>query len=150
MNPSLILVVEDHEVNRELVEDLLTVAGFTVAAFASGEEGLAWLESHRPDLIVMDINLPGRDGLSLTRELKSRPDTAAIPVVALTAYAMKGDRDRILAAGCDGYISKPIDVQQFPAQIGRFLPGDAYGPEEGGEAREGAPRRATVEEPTRG
>src|SRR3990172_4839048 len=121
MNPPTILLVEDNDANRELMEDLLDVAGFGVAAFPSGEEGMAWLQAHTPALILMDINLPGRDGLALTREIKARPETAGIPVVAVTAYAMKGDRDRILAAGGDGYLSKPIDVQQFPAQIGRFL-----------------------------
>jgi len=121
MKPPTIMLVEDNDANRELMEDLLDVAGFGVAAFPSGEEGLAWLEGNTPSLILMDINLPGRDGLALTREIKARPETAGVPVVAVTAYAMKGDRDRILAAGCDGYLSKPIDVQQFPAQIGRFL-----------------------------
>jgi len=121
MKPPTIMLVEDNDANRELMEDLLDVAGFGVAAFPSGEEGLAWLEGNTPSLILMDINLPGRDGLALTREIKARPETAGVPVVAVTAYAMKGDRDRILAAGCDGYLSKPIDVQQFPAQIGHFL-----------------------------
>lgn len=105
------------------MEDLLALAGYAVAAFPSGEEGLEWLASHTPALILMDINLPGRDGLALTREIKGRAETGGIPVIAVTAYAMKGDRDRILAAGCDGYVSKPIDVQKFPAQIARFLAG---------------------------
>jgi len=116
-----VLVVEDNEVNRELVEELLGMAGHTVVACTTGEEAMAWLAEHRPDLILMDINLPGEDGLTLTRAIKARPATAHIPVVALTAYAMSGDQGRILAAGCDGYISKPIDVPQFPALIARYL-----------------------------
>ncbi len=121
MATATILVIEDNDVNRELVEDLLSVAGHAVVACPSGEEGLAWLATARPDLILMDVNLPGQDGLTLTRRIKARPETAHIPVVALTAYAMTGDRDRIMAAGCDGYISKPIDVRQFPAQVARYL-----------------------------
>ena len=116
-----VLLIEDNDVNRELVEDLLGVAGYAVVAYPSGEEGMAWLAGNRPDLILMDINLPGQDGLALARQIKSRPETARIPVVALTAYAMNGDRERILAAGCDGYISKPIDVPHFPAEVTRFL-----------------------------
>lgn len=116
-----VLVVEDNDVNRELVEDLLSVAGYAVVACPTGEEAMTWLSANRPDLILMDINLPGQDGLALTREIKARQETASVPVVALTAYAMNGDQDRILAAGCDGYISKPIDVPQFPAQVARFL-----------------------------
>ena len=121
MAKTTVLVIEDNDVNRELVEDLLGVAGYAVVACPTGEEALAWLAMNRPDLILMDINLPGQDGLALTRQLKARPETATIPVVALTAYAMTGDRDRILAAGCDGYISKPIDVPQFPASVARYM-----------------------------
>ena len=116
-----VLVVEDNDANRELVEDLLHMAGYAVVTFPSGEEGMAWLDAHRPDLVLLDINLPGQDGLALARHLKARPETADVPVVAVTAYAMKGDSDRILAAGCNGYISKPIDVQQFPAQVAAYL-----------------------------
>jgi CheY-like chemotaxis protein len=121
MPKATVLVVEDNDANRELVEDLLHMSGYAVVGFPSGEEGMAWLEAHRPDLVLVDINLPGQDGLALMRHLKARPETADIPVVAVTAYAMTGDSDRILAAGCDGYISKPLDVQQFPAQVASFL-----------------------------
>jgi CheY-like chemotaxis protein len=116
-----VLVVEDNDANRELVEDLLHVAGYEVVSCASGEEGVAWLGANRPDLILMDVNLPGQDGVSLTRQIKARPETCDLPVVALTAYAMRGDRDRILAAGCDGYISKPIDVSLFGEQVAHYL-----------------------------
>lgn len=125
MIEATVLVVEDNDVNRELVEDLLSVAGYSVVACPTGEEAMGWLETNRPGLILMDINLPGQDGLALTRQIKARPETSNIPVVALTAYAMNGDRDRILAAGCDGYISKPIDVPQFPAQVARYLAASA-------------------------
>ncbi|HYB73393.1 MAG TPA: response regulator [Candidatus Sulfotelmatobacter sp.] len=121
MHNATVLVVEDNEVNRELVEDLLAVAGYAVVACPTGEQAMAWLSTNLPDLILMDINLPGEDGLTLTRHIKARPETAGIPVVALTAYAMSGDQERILAAGCDGYISKPIDVPRFAAQVARHL-----------------------------
>lgn len=124
-----VLVVEDNDANRELVEDLLQVAGYEVAACPSGEEAMAWLGAHRPDLILMDINLPGQDGAVLTRQIKARRETSGVPVVALTAYAMQGDRDRILAAGCDGYISKPIDVQKFPVEVAQYLGGPAQPPQ---------------------
>jgi CheY-like chemotaxis protein len=127
MSDATVLVVEDNDVNRELVEDLLGVAGYAVVAYPTGEEAMAWLAANRPDLILMDINLPGQDGLTLTRQIKACPETATIPVVALTAYAMTGDQDRILAAGCDGYISKPIDVAQFPAHVGRYLSAPSRG-----------------------
>ena len=116
-----VLLVEDNDVSRELVEDMLGVAGYAVVACPTGEQAMAWLSTNLPDLILMDINLPGTDGLTLTRQIKARPETAGIPVVALTAYAMSGDQERILAAGCDGYISKPIDLTQFAAQVARHL-----------------------------
>ncbi len=132
MPKTTVLVVEDNDVNRELVEDLLCVAGYAVVACPTGEEAMAWLAANRPDLILMDINLPGQDGLALTRQIKAGPETSNIPVVALTAYAMDGDRARILATGCDGYISKPIDVPQFPTQVARYL---ASATEKGSDVR---------------
>jgi CheY-like chemotaxis protein len=121
MTNPVILLVEDNDANRELAEDLLRLAGYEVVACPSGEEAMAWLLASRPDLILMDVNLPGQDGVSLTRQIKARSETSDVPVVALTAYAMRGDRDRILAAGCDGYISKPIDVSQFREQVAQYL-----------------------------
>jgi CheY-like chemotaxis protein len=91
-----------------------------------------WLRDHRPDLVLMDVQLPGQDGLSLTRELKSRPETSDIRIVALTAHAMLGDSDQALAAGCEGYISKPIDTRAFAGQIRRYL---NHGSEVAGEVR---------------
>jgi CheY-like chemotaxis protein len=116
-----ILVVEDNETNQMLVRAVLELHGFGVSVAGSAAE--AWEELRRgtPDLILMDIQLPGQDGLSLTRKLKAEPATAGIPVVALTAHAMSGDREVALDAGCAGYIAKPIDTRTFVGQIRQFL-----------------------------
>ena len=103
-----IVIVEDNPTNMKLVSCLLLQAGHQVIETMEAETGLVRARAERPDLILMDIQLPGMDGLSATRILKSDSDTAHIPVVALTAFAMKGDEERIPAAGCDGYITKPI------------------------------------------
>jgi len=116
-----ILVVEDDPLNMELVSDLLTVHGYTVLQATTGQEALALAAREQPDLILMDIGLPGMDGLAACRALKADPTTVAIPVVALTAYAMRGDEEKIMAAGCDGYITKPIDTRQFAHIVARFL-----------------------------
>lgn len=117
-----ILVVEDNEMNMQLVEFLLDEGGYAILKAASGEEAMAVARSdEKVDLILMDIHLPGVDGLSVVRELKRDPRTGAIPILALTAHAMRGDKDRFLQAGCDGYISKPIDVKTFLASIEPFV-----------------------------
>ena len=108
-----ILVVEDNDMNMQLVEFLLEEGGYRIVKATSGEEAL--------DLILMDIHLPGMDGLSVVRAIQADERTARIPVLALTAHAMRGDKDRFLEAGCDGYISKPIDVKTFIASIERYL-----------------------------
>ncbi len=118
---SLILVVEDNLANQLLTSSVLERAGYQVLLAESSVEALEHLAAHTPDLILMDVQLPGMDGLSFTRALKSVPETARIPVVALTAHAMAGDRDEALAAGCAGYISKPIDTRTFGAQVKNFL-----------------------------
>ena len=120
-DPSLILLVEDNEANQLLASSVLMREGFSVVIAGSAPEALEALHSQRPDLILMDVQLPGQDGLDLTRQLKSDPDTAPIPVVALTALAMVGDKERTLNAGCAGYISKPIDTRTFGAQVREFL-----------------------------
>jgi len=97
---------------------VLERAGYEVEAVRSGEAALAAIAEHRPQLVLMDVQLPGRDGLELTRDLKAEPATAEIPIVALTAHAMRGDDEQALAAG---YISKPIDTRTFASQVGRFL-----------------------------
>jgi CheY-like chemotaxis protein len=116
-----ILVVDDNEAGQLLVCSVLQLHGFRVDSAGSAAEVLERLSGSRPDLILMDVQLPGQDGLSLTRQLKADPATAAIPIVALTAHAMPGDRDLALAAGCVGYISKPIDTRTLGDQIRGFL-----------------------------
>ena len=124
MSARKILVVEDNDMNMQLVEFLLEEGGYDIVKAASGEEALAITRDSTngtPDLILMDIHLPGMDGLSVVREMKSNAKTARIPILALTAHAMRGDKDRFLEAGCDGYISKPIDVKTFIAAIEQYL-----------------------------
>ena len=117
-----ILVVEDNDMNMQLVEFLLEEGGFDIVKASSGEEALSLTrEGPAPDLILMDIHLPGMDGLSVVRAMKADTRTARIPILALTAHAMRGDKDRFLEAGCDGYISKPIDVKTFLSSIQQYL-----------------------------
>lgn len=119
--PCRILVVDDNEAGQLLVSSVLELQGFRVDSAGSAAEVLKRLHIQSPDLILMDVQLPGQDGLSLTRQLKADPATAAIPIVALTAHAMPGDREQALAAGCVGYISKPIDTRTLGDQIREFL-----------------------------
>jgi CheY-like chemotaxis protein len=120
--PARVLVVEDNEMNMQLVEYLLEEGGYQIVKAASGEDALSIARGGEPvDLILMDIHLPGIDGLSVIREMKADPQTGAIPILALTAHAMRGDKDRFLEAGCDGYISKPIDVKTFLTSIRSYL-----------------------------
>ena len=123
MSVRKILVVEDNDMNMQLVEFLLEEGGFDIVKASSGEEALTLTReaSSAPDLILMDIHLPGMDGLSVVREMKADERTRRIPILALTAHAMRGDRDRFLEAGCDGYISKPIDVKTFIGSIQQYL-----------------------------
>jgi CheY-like chemotaxis protein len=119
-----VLVVEDNDMNMQLVEYLLEEGGFDIIKAASGEEALSITrDTTAPplDLILMDIHLPGMDGLSVVRAMKADERTKTVPILALTAHAMRGDKDRFLEAGCDGYISKPIDVKTFLASIGQYL-----------------------------
>lgn len=116
-----ILVVEDHPQNLELVEFLLEEAGYLVRAARNGAEVKAEIQRGLPALVLMDIQLPGTDGLTLVQEIRRRPDAAGLPIIALTAHAMRGDRERFLAAGCDGYISKPIDVGNFVGEVQTYL-----------------------------
>jgi len=116
-----ILVVEDNPANQVLIQFTLESSGYQVELAGSAREALASIARRRPDLILMDIQLPGQDGLSLTRQLKADPAVKAIPVVALTARAMAGDRELALAAGCSGYISKPIDTRTIADEVDRYL-----------------------------
>ena len=116
-----ILLVEDNPVNMELATDLLEVAGYEVFQAGTAEEGCQLAKTVAPDLILMDVRLPGMDGLTATSLLKQDAATSAIPIIALTAQAMKGDQEKALEAGCDGYITKPIDTREFPKEVARAL-----------------------------
>lgn len=116
-----ILIVDDNPSNTKLLAFLLSTKGYEVRTAANATEALAALAEWMPRLILMDIQLPGIDGLTLTRQLKADPKTSGIPIIAATAYAMKGDEERALQAGCSGYITKPIDTRQLPLDIERFL-----------------------------
>jgi CheY-like chemotaxis protein len=121
--PALILVVEDQPANLLLARSALERAGFQVIAAGDAGEARLRLQESVPDLILMDIGLPGQDGLSLTRELKSEVETVDIPIVALTAHAMSTDRERARAAGCDGYMSKPFSPRQLVDMVTGVLRG---------------------------
>lgn len=116
-----VLVVEDNVDNMTLAVFLLESEGYTVLSAVTAEVGLTVAHEHHPDLILMDIQLPGMDGLEATALLKSNPATRDIPVIALTALAMRGDEERILAAGCDGYIAKPMSYQTFLGTVAAQL-----------------------------
>jgi two-component system, cell cycle response regulator DivK len=116
-----ILYVEDNPDNRMLLRRILMAEGFNMLEAANAHAALEMLETVRPDLILMDINMPDIDGYTLTTQLKARPDLASVPIVALTANVMRGDRERTLEAGCDGYIQKPIDIDTIGEQVLSFL-----------------------------
>jgi two-component system cell cycle response regulator DivK len=116
-----VLYIEDNLENRILVRRILMAEGYEVLEAESAAAGLDLAQQEKPNLVLVDINMPHLDGLSLASIMKADPGLESIPVVALTANVMKGDRERTLAAGCDGYIQKPIDVDFFPKQIARFV-----------------------------
>jgi len=122
MSAPRVLIVDDNAMNVELVMFVLGSAAFEVASAANASQAILQINAFRPDLILMDVQMPDVDGMELTRQIKADPATRDITVVAFTAYAMKGDEARMRAAGCDGYISKPIDVARFAAQIRACLP----------------------------
>jgi two-component system cell cycle response regulator DivK len=119
-----VLIVEDNELNMKLFHDLLEAHGYHTVGTRNGIEALDLARKHRPDLIVMDIQLPEVSGLEVTKWLKDDPDLQAIPVIAVTAFAMKGDEERIREGGCEAYLSKPISVGKFLETVRHFL-GDA-------------------------
>lgn len=119
-----ILIVEDNKDSRELAIKVLRAKGFLTIAAADGEEGLKKAASEHPDLILMDISLPRLDGYQATKMLKEQEDLREIPIIALTAHAMKGDKEKALQAGCNGYITKPINVRELANQIKPFLKTD--------------------------
>ena len=116
-----ILIVDDNSVNLKLATDVLEMEGYAVEKAVDAEQAQELLKRSTPDLILMDIALPGMDGLTLTRKLKADERLKDVPVVAMTAFAMKGDEQKALAAGCDGYITKPIDTRKLPQQVAAYL-----------------------------
>ena len=116
-----VLVVDDNPINLKLVSDLLSFEGYRVLKAEDGEKAAASVREDPPDLILLDVDLPGIDGLTLTKRLKSDPSTADIIIVALTAFAMKADRQRAIAAGCDAYVTKPINTRELPVQVAELL-----------------------------
>lgn len=116
-----ILYVEDNRENRNLMRRILEAEGYAVTEAANAREALERLQTQNLDLILMDINMPDMDGYTLTAEIRANPNYANIPIVAVTANVMRGDRERSLEAGCDGYIQKPIDVDLLPQLIERFM-----------------------------
>jgi two-component system, cell cycle response regulator DivK len=112
-----ILVVEDTEDNRQILRDLLTAAGYELIEAVDGETGVAMAGEHRPDLILMDIQLPMIDGYEATRRIKADPALAHIPIIAVTSYALSGDEEKTRAAGCDGYIAKPFSPRQLLGKV---------------------------------
>ena len=116
-----ILIVEDNAQNRLLMVDILTARGCEVLEAKNGAEGIQLAREHKPDLILLDMQMPVMDGLQAARLLKADPETMSIKILAVTSFAMKGDRERILAAGCDEYMAKPIDTRLLPVLVRRLL-----------------------------
>jgi two-component system cell cycle response regulator DivK len=121
--PRKILIVEDNEDNRELAVKVLRNKGFETVTAVDGEEAIEKAVSEKPDLILLDISLPKLDGYEVAKRLKSREEFKEIPIVAFTAHAMKGDREKVITAGFEGYISKPINIREFPDQVKLYIRG---------------------------
>ncbi len=121
MKTGRILIIEDNPMNMELAADLLRIHGFEVIESLTALEGLAKAKNEAPDLILMDIALPDIDGLEASMILKNQPDTRDIPIIAFTAHAMKGDKEKALASKCSGYITKPIDTRRFAENVAQYL-----------------------------
>jgi two-component system, cell cycle response regulator DivK len=117
-----ILVVEDTEDNRRIVRDLLSSVGYEVIEAVDGAEGVATAQSERPDLILMDIQLPEIDGYEATRRIRAISELARVPIIAVTSYALSGDEEKARAAGCDGYLAKPFSPRQLLAKVREYLP----------------------------
>ncbi|OYX15180.1 MAG: two-component system response regulator [Rhizobiales bacterium 32-66-8] len=121
--PKTVMIVEDNELNMKLFHDLLEAHGYRTVETRNGIEAMGLAREHRPDLILMDIQLPEVSGLEVTKWLKADPELKAIPVVAVTAFAMKGDEERIRAGGCEAYLSKPISVAKFLETVRQYAGG---------------------------
>ncbi|MBP6763600.1 MAG: response regulator [Rubrivivax sp.] len=122
-SPSTVLVVDDHPPNLALLTHLLEIHGYDVMAANGAQEAMAAIAQKLPRLILMDLQMPGIDGFALTRMLKASPPTAGVPIVAVTSFAMSGDKERALAAGCDDYVAKPIDTRTLPLLVARYVNG---------------------------
>ena len=123
MNNNKILVIEDNKLNMKLVRNLLRLENYQVIEAENAETGIELAQAHQPDLILMDIQLPGMSGLDATKILKENASLKSIPIIVLTSYAMKGDDDMAFDAGCDGYMTKPIDTPKFLEYVAKFLYG---------------------------
>ncbi len=119
--PTMILYVEDNVDNRVLIRRVLEAEGYKMVEASTADEAFRQIKDHDPDLILMDINMPDMDGYTLTAKIKALPNSANIPIIAVTANVMRGDRERSLKAGCDGYIQKPIDIDILTQQIERYI-----------------------------
>ncbi len=116
-----ILIIEDQEDNRRIMTDMLNAAGFEVIEAVNGEDGVSMAESHVPDLILMDIQLPRIDGYEATRRIKAQPALGAIPIIAVTSYALSGDDKKAFEAGCDAYLAKPFSPRELLAKVREFV-----------------------------
>jgi two-component system cell cycle response regulator DivK len=116
-----VLYIEDNPDNRLLVQRILVAEGYDVIVASNGPEGLKKAQAEKPNAVLVDINMPDVDGYTVTARLREMAHLSRVPIVAITANVMKGDREKTLAAGCDGYIQKPIDIDQFPRQLARFI-----------------------------
>jgi len=121
MSDKNVMVVEDNEKNRKLMRVVLKAKGYNIIEAATGEEALNLLKNQKPDIILMDIQLPGIDGLTLIKQIKASVITKDIPIIAVTAYAMKGDEQKILDTGCNAYVSKPINTQELPLIVEKYI-----------------------------
>jgi CheY-like chemotaxis protein len=121
MSDKNVMVVEDNEKNRKLMRVVLKAKGYNIIEATTGEEALSLLKNQKPDIILMDIQLPGIDGLTLIKQIKASVVTKDIPIIAVTAYAMKGDEQKILDTGCNAYVSKPINTQELPLIVEKYI-----------------------------
>ena len=122
MMKKTILVIEDNEDNRRIMRDLLTSGGYEVIEAVTGEEGVTAAEAYRPDLILMDVQLPGMDGYEATERIKANPSLQKVPIIMVTSYALSGDDVKAFEAGCDDYVSKPFSPRKLLAKIREYLP----------------------------
>jgi two-component system cell cycle response regulator DivK len=133
--PPKVLIVEDNELSRDMLSRRLRRKGYEVLVAVDGGEGVAMVKKEKPDIVLMDLSLPDMDGWYATRVLKENEATASIPVIALTAHAMSGDREKALEAGCDDYDTKPIDLRRLLSKINRFVPDPEGGAVDPGDSR---------------